>query len=41
LFDISIKSMDKLHYVINAITWTVEPELLKQMEKSHVHFIII
>lgn len=41
LVDISIKCMDKLHYDINAVIWTMETELLKYMGKSHVHFIII
>lgn len=41
LVDISIECMDKLHYDINAVIWTMETELLKYMGKSHVHFIII
>ena len=41
LVDISVECMDKLHYDINAVIWTVETELLKYMGKSHVHFIII
>lgn len=41
LIDISIECMDKLHYDINAVIWTVETGLLKYMGKSHVHFIII
>lgn len=38
---ISTECMDKLHYDINAVIWTVETELLKYMGKSQVHFIII